>query len=225
MKKLAIIGDFNASSPSHKMTMDAIEQSAKSLQTTISYEWVTTDQIAASSFDFQGFWIAPGGPYKDMTKAMQIIEFARVNNIPTFGTCGGFQHMAIEFARNVLGIKDASHAEYGPTSSPLVVVPLTCNIKSKTLEVELCDKASAVYSIMGANKIYEKYYCSFGISHDYMKKFHERGFESVGVDKVGESRILELKGHKFFIATLFMPQALSMKNQTHPLVDAFVKSI
>lgn len=49
-----------------------------------------------------------------MAGALKLIEFVREHNVPTFGTCGGFQHMVIEFARNVLGIKDAELAEYDP---------------------------------------------------------------------------------------------------------------
>ena len=76
------------------------------------------------TLDQQGFWIAPGSPYKSMSGALNLIQKTRENKILTFGTCGGgVQHMIIEFARNVLGRRDAKHAEYDPYATKLVVNP------------------------------------------------------------------------------------------------------
>src|ERR1700733_9343232 len=135
--KLAIIGDFNPSSATHIATNSAIQHSKKYLKAELDVEWVPTDAILADiagiANRYQGFWIAPGSPYKSMTGALEIIKYARMNNIPTLGTCGGFQHMAIAFARNVLGVTDAEHAEYDPYASKLVVTPLSCSLVGKKL--------------------------------------------------------------------------------------------
>lgn len=112
--KLAIIGDFNSSFRPHVATNKAIEHSIQNLGIQVEANWVSTDYII-DNFNsiintYNGFWIAPGSPYKSMTGALEIINYARINDIPTLGTCGGFQHMVIEFARNILNIKDAEHA-------------------------------------------------------------------------------------------------------------------
>lgn len=72
--------------------------------------------------------ISPGSPYVSTAGSIAGIQWARENDVPLLGTCGGFQHVVIEFARNVLGIRDAEHAETSPDASELVVVPLACSL-------------------------------------------------------------------------------------------------
>jgi CTP synthase (UTP-ammonia lyase) len=227
--KLAIIGDFNPTSPTHIATNAAIGHSKKCLQVDLDAEWIPTDSImgniSAITNKYQGFWIAPGSPYKSMEGVLEIIKYARLNNIPTLGTCGGFQHMVIEFARNVLGITDAEHAEYDPYASKLVVTPLTCSLVGKKLEINIIDKHSLTYKIFGADKIEEQYYCNFGLNPEYQAEIDRNGFKVVGSDENNEARILELRGHKFFIATLFVPQANSTPEQPNPMVTAFVRKV
>jgi CTP synthase (UTP-ammonia lyase) len=148
--KLAIIGDFNSSFRPHVATNEAIEHSIQNLGIQVEANWVSTDYII-DNFNsiintYNGFWIAPGSPYKSMTGALEIINYARLNGIPTLGTCGGFQHMVIEFARNILNIKDAEHAEYDPYASKLVVNPLSCSMAGQTLEIQLNDKTSKTFN-------------------------------------------------------------------------------
>ena len=133
--------------------------------------------------------------------------------------------MVIEFARNVLGITDAEHAEYDPYSSKLVVNPLSCTLAGQTLDIELTDKSSKTFNIFGVDKIKEKYYCNFGLNPEYQNQLDEKGFRIVGTDNIKEARILELENHLFFIATLFVPQDNSTKENPHKLVTEFLKTI
>lgn len=227
--KLAIIGDYNDTFRPHKATNEAIKHSIEKYNIEIDFEWISTDRIE-SEFEkiistYHGFWIAPGSPYKSMTGALKVIRYTRENNIPTIGTCGGFQHMVIEFARNVLGIKDAEHAEYDPYSSKLVVNPLSCSLAGQKLEIELIDKSSMTFNIFRTEKINEKYYCNFGLNPAYQNQLDENGFKIVGTDNLKEARILELENHLFFIATLFVPQDNSTEANPHKLVTEFLKAI
>ncbi|WKT74946.1 glutamine amidotransferase-related protein [Lysinibacillus fusiformis] len=81
---------------------------------------------------FQALWSVPTRPYKSMQGALNGIRFVREHKVPFLGTCGGFQHMIIEFARNVLEFSEADPAEENPTSSLLLVAPLTCSVSEKT---------------------------------------------------------------------------------------------
>ena len=227
--KLAIIGDFNASFRPHVATNEAISHVLNHFKLDLDMDWLPTATIEPN-FDsiianYQGFWIAPGSPYKSMSGALKIIEFARKNNVPTLGTCGGFQHIVIEFARNVLGIKEAQHAEYDPYASKLVVNPLTCDLKGDKLEVALVDETSTTFKAFGTNKIAEKYYCNFGLNPEYQGLLHNSGLKIVGTDKHQEARILELTEHPFFIATLFVPQDNSSFEQPHKLITTFLALI
>lgn len=225
--KLGIIGDFNASFRPHLATNEAIEVLKPMLNFNLQYDWIPTDSIK-DSFDkitneYKAFWIAPGSPYKNMEGALRIIQYGRLNNVPTLGTCGGFQHMVIEFARNVLNITDAEHAEYDPYASKLVVNPLSCDLKGQKLEIEIISKNSKTFNIFNSERIYEKYYCNFGLNPQYQDQIHDKGFRIVGSDEHKEARILELANHRFFIATLFVPQDNFSIDKPHKLILEFLR--
>lgn len=226
---LAIIGDFNPSFRPHVATNEAIEHVRRHSKIDVQADWIPTDGIADNfksiTSKYQGFWIAPGSPYKSMTGALEIIKYARLNNVPTLGTCGGFQHMAIEFARNVLNVQDADHAEYDPYASKLVVTPLSCALAGQKLEINIVDKESLTFNIFNTDTIEEKYYCNFGLNPEYESEIDRNGFKIVGTDFSNEARILELEGHKFFIATLFVPQDNSTFDHPHKLIEKFVSIV
>jgi CTP synthase (UTP-ammonia lyase) len=228
MIKLGIMGDYVAGNSTHTATNLAFEHAATGSNIPVSYEWVATERIEPE-FDtitqaYHGLLIAPGSPYKSMQGVLKIIEYARVHNIPTLGTCGGFQHMIIEFARNVLGITDAEHAETNPYASKLVINPLTCNLKGQPLEIQITDEQSLTGSIFKSNTITESYYCNFGLNPVYQQQLHEAGFKITGSDEHKEVRILELNKHPFFIGTLFVPQVNSTALQPHPIITALLKA-
>ncbi|HEY1202350.1 MAG TPA: hypothetical protein VGE79_15280 [Niastella sp.] len=229
MIKLGIMGDFDASNPTHIANNEALDHAAKQFAKPFQYEWVATERIGPE-FDtiissYNGFLIAPGSPYKSMTGVLKIIEYARTHQIPTLGTCGGFQHMIIEFARNVLNITDAEHAETNPYASKLVINPLTCSLKGQALEIEIIQKDSLVYSIFNTSTFTENYYCNFGLNPEYQQQIHQAGFNMVASDKHKEARIVELKGHPFFIGTLFVPQVNSSFEKPHPIVTALLSAM
>jgi len=112
---------------------------------------------------YSGFWIAPGSPYKRMEGALDVIKHCRTNIIPLLGTCGGYQHIIIEYARNVLLIKEAEHAEYDPYASKLVVNKLVCSLAGKTLEINI-DTESKTYQIYNKLRIKEEYYCNLTLA-------------------------------------------------------------
>lgn len=223
------MGDFNASNATHVATNEAFDHAAKYLGTLLTYEWVNTARIEPE-FDaiiqsYQGLLIAPGSPYKSMSGVLKIIEYARINKIPMLGTCGGFQHMVIEFARNVLDIRDAEHAETNPYASRLVINPLSCSLKGQPLEIEIIQKSSLAYRIFNRSTITENYYCNFGLNPVYQQQIDEAGFTVTGSDMHKEARILELKDHPFFLATLFVPQVNSTYEKPHPIIIALLKAM
>ncbi len=229
MKKLGIIGEYDSTFPPHIATNKAIEYSSTFVGITIKYEWISTDEITKNMDQIVkqcgGFWIAPGSPYKNMEAALRIIKYARVNNIPVLGTCGGFQHIVIEYARNVLHIKDAEHAEYDPYASELVVNHLTCTLAGQELKISISDQRSKTFSLYQSIEASEQYYCNFGLNPKYQQQLHESGLKVVGTDDTNEARILELSDHIFFIATLFVPQNSSTKEKPHPIITGFINAL
>jgi CTP synthase (UTP-ammonia lyase) len=98
-----------------------------------------------------------------MDKTLWAIRYARENDIPCFGTCGGFQHIIIEYARNVLGFKDAQHAEYDPYASKFFISKLDCSLAGREMTLNFVAE-SQVASIYGAVTAIEQYYCNFGVN-------------------------------------------------------------
>jgi CTP synthase (UTP-ammonia lyase) len=106
-----------------------------------------------------------------------------------------------------------------------VINPLTCSLKGQPLHIEITDKDSLVYSIFNSNTISENYYCNFGLNPEYQEQIHKAGFNMVASDKQKEARIMELKGHPFFVATLFVPQVNSSYEKPHPLITALLHAM
>lgn len=225
MKKLAILGDFNPSSETHLATNAAVEHSKKALGIELESSWISTADISEDRLRcFHGFWVAPGSPYRNMERALFAIQFARENNIPILGTCGGFQHMIVEYARNVLGHKNAQHAEYEPDAPELFITELACSLRGREMKLNVTPD-SKVASLYGRLQVKEKYYCSYGVSPDYIDLFQNGPIHIVGSDDEGELRILEYPDHPFFVGTLFVPQSSSTQERPHPVVSGFLQAI
>ncbi len=123
--QVAIIGDYNPDFPPHPATNASIRTTAAQLGSAVELEWVPTP--STDSLDrYHAFLASPGSPYQSLTGALDKIEYARTNLVPFLGTCGGFQHAVLEFARNVMGISDAAHDEYDPYATTLFIDQLVC---------------------------------------------------------------------------------------------------
>ena len=132
MIKIGIIGDFDPARPSHIATNDALNHSADYLKINIEIEWIPTESLendmVKSLRQFDGLWCAPGSPYKSMNGAINAIRFARENDYPFIGTCGGYQHAVIEFARNKLGLAEAQQCRINPEEANLFISSLSCTL-------------------------------------------------------------------------------------------------
>jgi len=222
---LAIVGEFVADSVVHTATDDAIEHSLAALGAELNFNWVSTADVDEALLRrVQGVWIAPGSPYRDMNRTLDAIRFAREQGIPCLGTCGGFQHMILEYARNVLGFRDAHHAEYDPYASDLFLSRLECSLVGKQMELRF-ESGSLVAQCYGSLSAVENYYCNFGVAPDRVEVIRSGPLHVVGSDSLGEVRVVELPEHPFFVGTLFVPQTQSRPGAPHPLVTAFVRSV
>lgn len=225
---LAIVADFDARSKSHAATNDAIAHSVAALGLAVKPQWVGTSELAQPDglkrlAQFSGIWIGPGSPYESMAGALAAIRLAREGGVPLLGTCGGFQHIILEYARNVLGFHDAEHEESAPQASPLFISRLACSLVGRTMTITL-DPSSMVARIYGAKSVQEEYLCNFGVNPEYEETLRSGALRVVGADAEGTVRAVELPGHPFFVGTLFLPQHNSTPSNPHPLVCAFLKA-
>jgi CTP synthase (UTP-ammonia lyase) len=224
--KVLVIGDFDPSFVPHLTTNAAIEHSAAALGLDVAFAWRPTEPLETDLGDVSeadAIWCAPGSPYRSLTGAVVALRFARENGVPTLGTCGGFQHIVIEFARNVLGFQDAQHAEYDPYASRLFISALACSPAGRIMPVTLTSGSRAA-DIYGGVRTEEEYYCNFGLNDEYRSKLEDGGLRVSGVDNDGEVRVVELSDHPFCVATLFVPQTRSKPDRPHPLVNALLRA-
>lgn len=224
-QRIGLVGDFNPNVLAHRAIPEALALAAKALVISVEPVWLATDKIeignAAALAGFDGLWCVPASPYASMDGALWAIRFARENGIPFLGTCGGFQHALIEYARNVAGIGDAEHAETNPDASNLVISPLACSLVEQTGTVRLKEN-SLIRKACGKAEIIEDYHCRFGLNPVFRERLAAGELQITGWDKTGEARAFELSGHPFFVATLFQPERSALHDQSHPLVCAFV---
>jgi CTP synthase (UTP-ammonia lyase) len=224
MTHIALIGEHDPANPTHVATDAALQHSRDRLGVDLSSAWVGTASLTDALFDHcAGIIIAPGSPYADLAKTLAAIRFAREHDVPCLGTCGGFQHMVIEYARNVLGVPDAQHAEVDPNASTLFITPLSCSLRGRSMSLQLAPD-SQVANHYASTSVVEQYYCNFGVDPARVSQLKSGPMRISGSDSEGEVRVLELPGHPFFIGTLFVPQARSTQDQPHPLITAFVRA-
>jgi CTP synthase (UTP-ammonia lyase) len=221
---LIILSEYNPDAETHRATDAAIRHSLVGRNTEVATSWISTETIKeADIVQAHGLWVAPGSPYKNLKHTLEAIRLARENLVPCLGTCGGFQHMILEFARNVLGFADARHAEYDPGASRLFISPLGCSVMGKELRVRLRPQTTA-HSLYGTDEAIERYYCAFGVNPEYADALADHLVIS-GRDLNGEIRIIEILNHPFFVGTLFVPQTQSMEGKPHPLVSGFLQAV
>jgi len=224
-RQLAILGEFTPSFAPHAATNAAIAHACAASGLDVRASWISTEAIDAALFtQFDGIWVAPGSPYKNMAKTLWAIRAARENGVPCLGTCGGFQHIILEYARNVLGFADAQHAEYDPYASRLFISRLACSLVGREMELRF-QPDSRVARIYGSTQTRERYYCNFGVAPEAVELLKNGPLRIVGSDAEGEVRVIELPGHPFFIGTLFVPQTLSTPEEPHSLVNAFLEAV
>lgn len=220
--RIALIGDYNPDVTAHQAIPLAIDDAAAVLEIPVNYQWVATSDIHSADdvAEFDAMWLVPGSPYKNSEGAFLAIRYARENSVPFLGTCGGFQHAVIEYARNVMGWKDAAHAETD-TEGRMVIAPLSCSLveKSDTIELRANTLIARAY---GREAIEEGYHCNYGISPEFAAALNEQPLHVTGWDEEGDIRAVELVTHPFFVATLFQHERNALAGRPAPLVQAFL---
>ena len=173
---------------------------------------------------FDGVWVIPGSPYQNTDGALAAIRAARTGRIPLLGTCGGFQHMLLEFARNVCGLTAVDNAEQNPDAAEPLIVPLECSLLGEESGVVIAPDTIAA-GAMGPGPTTERYFCRYGLNADYLDILQRHGLVFSGRDASGEVRVAELPDHPFFVASLFQPELSSDSTWVHPLITAFADAV
>lgn len=223
--RIALVGDYDPAITAHRAIPEALRLSAERLGVAVAPEWVPSVSLgptAAEVVGFAGVWCVPGSPYANTPGVLAAVRFARESGRPFLGTCGGFQHAVLEYARNVLGHAAADHAESSPDAAMPVISRLTCSLVEKGGEVFFA-AGSRLRAIYGSDRAEEGYHCNYGVNPEYAELLAgPGGLRAVATDAAGEVRAVELSDHPFFVGTLYQPERAALRGAEHPLVTAFV---
>ena len=223
--RIALVGNKSKASIAHMAIPLSIDLSAIALSIEVSCSWIPTESISKNSsplLKYHAIWCVPGSPYKSMEGALNAIKLARENKIPFLGTCGGFQHAILEYARNVLHLEGSDHVESNPKASIPLITPLSCSFIGKEGQVTL-QSGSQIEKIYEQTQITETFNCNYGMNPTYQYLLEKNSkLHITGVDQSKNIRVVELEGHPFFIATLYQPERLAFTGSCHPLIKAFI---
>jgi CTP synthase len=226
-RRIALVGDHSERHTSHRAIPVALELARARTGADVSWEWLATRDLTSPTRDLAGFsgvWMVPATPYENADGALGAIRWAREGGIPLLGTCGGFQHALIEFARNVAGIPDADTAETNPGGKSLVVTLLRCSLVEEVGNVHYVH-GSRIGTAYGVDASSEGYRCNYGFNVAYKAALESGGLRFTAFEEEGEVRGAELPSHPFFVGVLFQPERAALKGITPPLAVAFVKAV
>lgn len=240
--KIAIVGKYFGTgdfvlSDSYISVIEAIKHAAFNLDVRPEILWVDANRLLQKNDVLESVRgiIVPGGfGSRDIEGKLAAIRFARENKIPYLGLCYGMQLAVVEFARNVLGLKDANTTEIDPNAkNPVVCIiseqqkKLLAQEYGGTMRLGAWDcnllKGSLVRRLYGKSKISERHRHRYEYNNVFRKKLEKTGLVVSGVSPDNKLvEIVELSDHPFFVGTQFHPELKSRPLAPHPLFAGFV---
>ncbi len=236
--KIGLVGKYVELQDSYKSILEAFihagaENEVKVKVESIHSEYLSTDNIKDKIGHLDGILVAPGFGERGIQGKIEAVRYARENNVPFLGICLGMQMAVIEFARNVLGIKDATSIEQAPDASNAVISLMEeqKNITDMGGTMRLgawdcsLDKNSKVYDAYKSETISERHRHRYEYNNEFKTQFEEAGLLTTGINsKTGLVEIVEVKDHPWFVGVQYHPEYKSTVAEPHPLFVAFTKA-
>ena len=199
----------------------------------IHSEFITEDNVSEKLAGLDGLLVAPGFGHRGIEGKITAVKYAREKGLPFFGICLGMQMAVIEFARNVLGIKDAHSTEMDPNTNEPVIDMMeeqkkismkggTMRLGSFTCELK---KGSLANKIYGYDSVSERHRHRYEFNNKYLEQFEKNGMIASGRNpQTGLVEIMEINNHPFFIGVQYHPELKSTVENPQPLFVHFVKA-
>ena len=243
---IAFVGKYLDLKESYKSLTEALIHAGANLDTDVQIKWVDSEKIVNNSakhylVDCDGILVAGGFGERGVEGKIEAIKYARENNIPFLGICLGMQLAMIEFARNVLGLKDATSVEFDKdTENPIVFlidefidasgsrqVRTTTSPMGGTMrlgEYECNTKeGSKLREAYGSSTIFERHRHRYEANPKYREALEANGMEITG-ESDGLIEAVEVKEHPWFLGVQFHPEFTSRLQNPNPAILAFVKT-
>ncbi|MCU9613325.1 CTP synthase [Caldibacillus lycopersici] len=236
--KIALVGKYVELQDAYISVVESLKHAGYRYDADIAIDWINAENVNEANVrdlleDADGILVPGGFGDRGIEGKITATKFARENKIPFLGICLGMQLASIEFARNVLGLKDAHTAEINPdTEHPIIdLLPEQKDVEDLggTLRLGLypCKivgetKAFAAYE---DELIYERHRHRYEFNNAYRELMEQKGFVFSGVSPDGRLvEIIEIKDHPWFVASQFHPEFKSRPTNPHPLFRDFVKA-
>lgn len=194
-------------------------------------EFITDENVNEKLSGLDGLLVAPGFGFRGVEGKIIAVKYARENNLPFFGICLGMQMAAIEFARNVMGLKDANSTEMNADTTVPVIDLMEeqkkITMKGGTMRLGsypcTIKKDTLAYSIYGTTEIEERHRHRWEFNNEYLHQFEEAGMIASGINpESGLVEIMEISNHPFFIGVQYHPELKSTVEKPQPLFVHFI---
>jgi CTP synthase (UTP-ammonia lyase) len=206
---VAVIGDYDPAFAPHRATDEAIGHAACRLGAEVEVRWCATEPLESdigAVEEADAVWCAPGSPYRSLSGALRALRHVREQRVPALGTCGGFQHIVIEYARHVLGLTTPHTRSTTPTRRG-------CSCRNCHVPWRAGPCPSNCGRGRGPRSCTRRRGCTSSTTAT-----------SGSTRNTSNARVLELADHPFYLATLFVPQTRSTPEQPHPLIVGWLRA-
>jgi CTP synthase len=233
---IGLIGKYIELQDAYKSILESFIHAGAMNEVKVNVVNVHSENLTAENVNEQlkglhGLLVAPGFGNRGIEGKIIAVQYARENKLPFFGICLGMQMAVIEFARNILGLKQAHSVEMDPNSPDPVINMMeeqkritmmggTMRLGSYPCTVA---KDTLAYSIYGKTEINERHRHRYEFNNEYLAAFHENGMVTSGVNPAtGLVEIVELPNHPFFIGVQYHPELKSTVEAPAPLFVHFI---
>ncbi|MDX5326502.1 MAG: CTP synthase [Bacteroidota bacterium] len=236
--EIGLIGKYVELKDSYKSIAEALIHGGASNEAKVKIRWIHSENIEIDNLEdhlkgLEGILVAPGFGERGFEGKIHCVKYAREKGIPFLGICFGMQASVIEFARNVIGWKDANSTEVNPkTKHPVIdlmeeqkkVINYGGTMRLGANDCELVEGTLA-HSIYKRKMISERHRHRFEFNGNYKEDFEKNGMIASGVNpETGLVEIVEIPSHPWFIGVQFHPEYKSTVSNPHPLFVNFVKA-
>ncbi|MDZ4071544.1 MAG: CTP synthase [Sediminibacterium sp.] len=194
-------------------------------------EYITQENVAEKLEGLDGLLVAPGFGHRGIEGKIIAVQYAREKGLPFFGICLGMQMAVIEFARNILGLKNAHSMEMDTSTDHAVINMMEEQKKIKMMGGTMrlgaypCEikEGSLAHTIYGQTNISERHRHRYEFNNDYFDQFESNGMIASGRNpETGLVEIMEIPSHSFFIGVQYHPELKSTVENPAPLFVHFI---
>jgi len=236
--KIALVGKYVELQDAYISVVESLKHAGYVFDADIEIDWVNAEHVTMENVeellkDANGILVPGGFGDRGVEGKIAAIHYARVNKIPFLGICLGMQLATIEFARHVLGYKQANSSEIDPnTPHPIIdLLPEQKDVEDLggTLRLGLypCKiiEGSKAFSVYNDELVYERHRHRYEFNNAYREEMEKKGFVFSGTSPDGRLiEIIELSDHPWFVASQFHPEFKSRPTRPQPLFRGFIEA-